>query len=194
VLDVWPERTAEPLIDWLRARERPPEVICRDRGGAYAEAARQGAPGAIQVADRFHLVRTAGDILQRVLARHAAAVRAVTAVTASAVSVSAERVGAALPVATPGTQGSQGSGREERAHQRRTQLGNPTTRARRRAHYDEVLALRAKGLSLTVIAEQVGLSRPTVRKYLTAGTFPEWAPRRTLLRAGAGDMAYLQHR
>jgi transposase len=191
VLDLWPERTAEPFIAWLGTPEQRPEVICRDRGGAYADTARQGAPGAVQVADRFHLARNAGDALKRVLARHAAAVRAVTAVTAPAVSASAESVGAALTAATPRTQGTT---REESANQRRTQLGNPTTRARRRAHYDEVLALRAQGLSLTVIAEQVGLSRPTVRKYLTADTFPEWAPRRTLLRAGAVYTVYLQHR
>jgi transposase len=56
------------------------------------------------------------------------------------------------------------------------------------------MALHRQGCSLTAIAAQVGLSRPTVRKYVHAGAFPERAPRRTLLRAGSEDTVYLQQR
>lgn len=45
----------------LLARYRNIEVISRDRSAAYAAAAGSALPGAVQVADRFHLVKNCGD-------------------------------------------------------------------------------------------------------------------------------------
>ena len=68
------DRTAESLATWLR--EHPGvDVISRDRVGAYVDGARQGAPDAVQVADRFHLLANVGELLERVLGGRRTALR-----------------------------------------------------------------------------------------------------------------------
>lgn len=70
VIDLLPDREAATLAAWLTAHGSAQiEVVSRDRGGAFADGVRQGAPQAVQVADRFHLVRNLGQALDRLLTR-----------------------------------------------------------------------------------------------------------------------------
>ncbi len=55
VVDLLPDREAETSAAWMR-QQLDLMVVSRDRGGAYASAAAQGAPQATQCADRFHLM------------------------------------------------------------------------------------------------------------------------------------------
>ena len=68
VIDLLPEREAETLAAWLRAHPGV-EVVSRDRSPTYAAAINEGAPGAVQVADRFHLLMNVREVVEKVMMR-----------------------------------------------------------------------------------------------------------------------------
>lgn len=68
VVDLLPDRASGTLAAWLKAHPGV-EVVSRDRASAYAQAAREAAPNATQVADRFHLLINLRKAVERSLAR-----------------------------------------------------------------------------------------------------------------------------
>lgn len=162
-LDLLPERSAEAVAQWLS--EHPGvEVITRDRSGEYADGASRGAPDAVQVADRFHLLQNVRELLQRVLERHQDALKVATQLPAVASSPTPAAVapGAYDPETSPLAP------RSRAEHQRRQER-----RAQQRERYQRVKELQAQGVSLRDIGAQVQLSRNTIRRYLRTEHFPE---------------------
>ncbi|GJD59043.1 ISL3 family transposase [Methylobacterium dankookense] len=77
IADLLPDREIEVVAAWLRRHPRV-EIIARDRAEVYSEAVRQGAPEAVHVLDRWHLLRNLGEALQEVVGGEHAVIHSVT--------------------------------------------------------------------------------------------------------------------
>ncbi|KTH45778.1 transposase [Enterobacter hormaechei subsp. steigerwaltii] len=148
-----PGREQRTLAAWFK---KYPEiqVVSRDRGGIYALAARDGAPQAIQVADRWHLLKNIGDALERMMYRHMPLIRLV----ATELSPKKQNAEASLvPTST--------LRRPERIKRER--------RDKRYQRWAEVDSLHKKGCGIREISRITGLSRVTVRRWIQSKAFPE---------------------
>jgi transposase len=152
-----PDRTAETVAQWLRQHPGV-EVLARDRSQAYADGARQGAPAATQVADRFHLLQNLRETLDQVFMTHEKALEAVNTLMRQQpvlLPEGAVAVPVPPPVETP-------TPAQQRAGQRQ---------ARRQALHQQVWALHHQGWTAPAIAQQLGLGLRTVQRDLRSPTF-----------------------
>lgn len=184
-IDLLPDRTAATLERWLQDHPGV-EIISRDRANDYAEGASRGAPNTIQVADRFHLVQNVREVLQRLLERHQAALRAATAAAqtehiAAATSTAAPELVADNPP-TPAVNQATDSTSLVRAGRPaklpKAEQQRQLHRAQRLARYQNVRKLSRAGMSQRAIARHLDMSIHTVRAFVKADQFPERATRR----------------
>lgn len=68
-MDLLPDRMPVTVAAWLMEHSHI-VAVTRDRAEAYAEAIRLGAPMAVQIADRWHLLKNLRDPLVRVFQMH----------------------------------------------------------------------------------------------------------------------------
>jgi len=146
-MDVLDGRDAGDFADWLRAHPGV-QVICRDRAGGYADGARDGAPAAVQVADRWHMWDNLCQHVNKLVAAHH------TCLVEPA------------PVSAPRDEGEQWSG--EPAGLAKLDQLHTTRSDRTRWRFLEIHALGAQGLSMPMIARRLELDLKTVRRYLQA--------------------------
>jgi transposase len=151
-----PERNAETVAQWLQGHPGV-QVIARDRWCAYAEGARQGAPTATQVADRFHLLQNLREALEQVFVtqRHSLA-----AVNATQRQQPVWLPDGALAVPVPPHDLPRPEPQRAAQHQ-----------ARRQALHQQIRALHHQGWTARAIAQHLGLDRRTVQHDLRSATF-----------------------
>lgn len=157
-IDLLEDATAESFAAWL---EKHPtvEVVSRDRGTTFADGANRGAPQALQIADRWHLIKNMGETLEKVLARHHADVRRAMAPAAE----EEQQVIAALDQQAL----ARTLARSQKEQQRQAR------QERRRETFMRVQELAAQGWSGASIARMLGIHKKTAVKYATAEHFPE---------------------
>ncbi|HEV2121371.1 MAG TPA: ISL3 family transposase [Chloroflexota bacterium] len=159
VIDLLPDREADTLAGWLSAHPGV-ELIARDRADAYADGARRGAPSAIQIADRFHLIHSLIDVLQQVFEPHRTRL---TLPSAEIAGDHSRQESEASPVVIP---------LDDATAAAMTPALTVKGQARL-VHYEQARELHAAGWTKSAIARHLGIRRHTVRRYIEAGAFPD---------------------
>lgn len=159
VVDLLADRTAERMADWF-GQHPEVEIINRDRDGLYADAARQGAPEARQVADRFHLLKNLRETIARQLGGFEAPIRT------SATEIEAGQ-DQDTPVQPALDRSDRYSGTAEREHLKHRR------RAARQAMFGKIRDLYDAGSTVGEIAQKLGLGPRRVYRWVRCIDMPE---------------------
>jgi transposase len=134
IIDILPDREPATVTAWL-AEHPTIAVIARDRGAGYRQAAAEGRPDAVQVADRWHLMENASAAFLNAVRRSMPVIR------------KAVGVGAVDPVSL--------SAAERRQH---------SNWLLREAENATILTLSAQGVAIKEIMRRTDRSRGLVRQ------------------------------
>jgi transposase len=151
------ERTSMVVAEWLQQHEGL-EIVTRDRSTAYSTGLADGAPQAMQVADRWHLLLNLRPMLDRFLGTLYPPLQHLPFSPEHLTLLSQQR---------PAFR-----------RTRSAQIAAQTRRDKRIAKYEEIQHLRQAGYTIWQIAALLGHHWETVRKYLEATGLPERKQRR----------------
>ncbi len=171
-VDLLPDKSAESFAKWLK--EHPGvEVISRDRGKEYISGANEGAPDAIQVADRWHLLKNFRDALKRMLETRRACLKA--AADKPHQNVLEQQLKNKKPEQTTEEPAEVSTATQKLTKAEKRYLER---RTRRQERYETVKELHQRGLSKSKIGRRLGLNFRTVAKYIKADECPIHSGRR----------------
>jgi transposase len=152
VIDLLPDREAATLTAWL---EKHPEVniVSRDRASAYSLGIRNGAPEAIQVADRFHLLVNLREAFQKALHKQSSRLKECF-----------------KQFSTP--ENSHLPSEEIKQATKTDGLFSGNVSTERQFKFEKVKELHEKGYKIKAIARHLNAARRTVRKYIHLVSLP----------------------
>lgn len=154
-IDLLPDREMKTVKEWLEAHLGI-EIISRDRAISYAQAATLGAPQAVQVVDRWHLLKNLGDALRKSMDKYQKVIRRVTKELAE---IKHEVLN-----------------QEPRLAYQPDSPKQKSSISKYELMFREVKHLQAQGHSIRAVHRLTGLHRNTVKKYFECIQYPERVP------------------
>jgi len=153
-IELLPDRSPGTLSAWLK--EHPAvRIIGRDRSTEYERGIEEGAPTAVEVLDRWHLLKNLREAAERVLEHNHEVTSPVR------LPLIAECGPYSIYEHTPVPRSA-----KERA-------AGESERRKRLAGYKKVKKLHEQGMNMLAICRYLGMSRGAVRRYVHADAFPE---------------------
>lgn len=159
VIDLLPDRESETICEWLKEHQEV-EIISRDRGGPYSKGAREGAPQAIQVADRFHLFMNLGDATKRMFQSMGKELKVLF-------TLHNNNERSTEPVSTT---------EELRLMEEHTEtipIETINTNIELQLRFNKVKELHSQGYTIRAISRSLDMQRVTIRKYITMDFLPK---------------------
>lgn len=145
VIDLLPSRSSETVSEWLR-QHTDLEIVARDRSQEIREGITEGAPQAIQVADRFHLLQNLTEALFKIVEKRHGVIKKVVE-----------------------SMGRKASNQRQTAPERPVILPESSPSAadlRRRDRIEQAQQLHSSGWTAKTISEHMNRHPKTISRYL----------------------------